>query len=151
MNWEAIAAVAEGLGALGVIATVVYVALQIRHNAEAVQGSTEQALMTQEMNLYGLLAEHANVYRRGQESTDELDADEDVVFENLVAANMSQLYSAYGQYKRGLIPESVWTAYGSDWADFVDKRGFQDVWNRIQNSWPGEFRQALDRIAVKTE
>ena len=93
MNGDALAAIAEGLGAVGVIATVIYVALQIRHNSEAVQGATEQALMTQEMALFALLAEHANIFRRGRESLDALDADELLVFEFLVSAFMSQLYS----------------------------------------------------------
>ena len=51
INWDAIAAISEGLGAIGVIATVAYVALQIRQNSRAIQGSTEQALMDQEINL----------------------------------------------------------------------------------------------------
>ena len=43
MNWDAIGAIAESLGVIGVIVTVVYVAVQIRHNSQAVQGATEQA------------------------------------------------------------------------------------------------------------
>ncbi len=72
MNWEAIGAIGESLGAIGVIVTVIYVALQIRQNSEAVRGATEQNLMSQEMALYALLAEHANVYRRGRSGLDNL-------------------------------------------------------------------------------
>ena len=35
MNWDAIAAIAEGLGALGVIASLLYVAVQVRQNTRA--------------------------------------------------------------------------------------------------------------------
>ena len=52
MNWDAIAAIAEALGAVGVVATVVYVAFQIRQNSRSIEGATEQALMDQEINLY---------------------------------------------------------------------------------------------------
>ena len=68
MNWEAIGAIAEALGAIGVISTVVYIALQIRHNSEAVQGSTEQALMSQEMAFYALTIENAGIWGRGRDS-----------------------------------------------------------------------------------
>ena len=51
MNWEAIGAVAESLGTLAVIASLIYVAIQIRQNnrgarietfASAVRGVQEQ-------------------------------------------------------------------------------------------------------------
>ena len=35
MNWDAIGAIAESIGAIGVVASLVYLARQIRHNAEA--------------------------------------------------------------------------------------------------------------------
>ena len=147
MNWEAIGAVAEGLGAIGVIATVVYVALQIRHNSEAVQGSTEQALMSQEMAFYALVIENAAIWGRGRDSMDELNAEETIVFENLVAAAMSQLYSAFVQYRRGLIPESVWVAYMGDWTAYLERAGFQHAWKNLQHAYPVEFRNTLDDIA----
>jgi hypothetical protein len=76
-----------------------------------VRGSTEHALISQEMSLAALIAEHANIYRRGKKNIDELDADEVVVFEQLVIASMALLYSAFAQYNRGLVPESTWHAY----------------------------------------
>ncbi len=143
VNWEAIAAIAEGLGAIGVIATVIYVGLQIRHNSHAVQGATEQALVSQEMALFALMAEHPNIYRRGAGNVDALDADEVVVFENLVSAVMSQLYSAFAQFQRGLIPEPVWAAYLSEWPDYLEQDGFKSVWRDLEKGYPIEFRRSL--------
>ena len=146
LNWDAIGAIAESLGVIGVIVTVINVGVQIRHNSQAVQGATEQALMTQEMALFALIAEHANVYRRGSERIDQLDADEYVVFENLVYAQMSQLYSAFVQFQRGLIPQSVWDAYIANWPDYIVQIGFRHVWDRIKNGYPSEFQQCLNEI-----
>ena len=39
MNWDALGAIAETLGALGVIATLVYLATQIRHNTNELKGA----------------------------------------------------------------------------------------------------------------
>jgi hypothetical protein len=146
VNWDAIGAIAEGLGAIGVIATVIYVALQIRQNSKAIEGATEQALMDQEINVYSVIADHANVFRRGCANTDDLDEDEDIEFEYLVTATMSQLYSAFVQYQRNLIPESVWTAYCTDWSTYHDMHGFMQVWARISASYPIEFREALENL-----
>ncbi len=44
MNWEAIAAVAEILGALGVIITVAYLAVQVRQNSQQVASSLAESI-----------------------------------------------------------------------------------------------------------
>jgi hypothetical protein len=44
MHWDALGAVAEFLGALGVIASLFYVASQIRRNSTALEAATNQAL-----------------------------------------------------------------------------------------------------------
>ncbi len=144
MNWDAVAAVSEALGAVGVIVTVVYLALQIRQNTKSIQGSTEQALMNAEVTVFGLFAEHASVVRRAADSVVELDPDEEALYEYLVGAEMSQLYGAFVQYQRKLIPESVWNAYLSSWTENHKKPGFQRVWSRIQTSWPIEFAECLE-------
>ena len=47
MNWEAIAAVAELLGALGVIASLVYLAGQVRSNASRARQAPTGGAMVQ--------------------------------------------------------------------------------------------------------
>ena len=42
MNWEALGAIGEIAGAIGVIATLVYLATQIRQNTAAMRGATHQ-------------------------------------------------------------------------------------------------------------
>ena len=47
MNWDAISAVAESVGALGVIITLVYLAAQIRSNTKAVRSATYDSFVAQ--------------------------------------------------------------------------------------------------------
>ena len=42
MNWEAVGAIGEAIAAAGVIATLVYLALQIRQNTQTVRAATFQ-------------------------------------------------------------------------------------------------------------
>ncbi len=146
INWDAVAGISEGLGALGVIVTVAYLAFQIRQNTRSIQGSTEQTLMNAEITLCGLLAQHASVYRRGCASVADLDPDEEALFEHLVVAVISQSYGAFVQYQRKLIPESVWMTYLVDWTEHVKSPGFQRNWARLQATYPIEFRQRLDEF-----
>ena len=150
MSWDAIAAIAEGLGAIGVIATVIYLAFQIRQNSNSIQGSTQQALMSQEITVFALLAQYANVFRRGCAGIEDLDADEVEIFEYLVSPVASQSYSAFVQYQRNLITESVWAPYIVDWINYVEKPGFRLAWSKIRSIYPIEFSQCLDEAEKNT-
>jgi heme/copper-type cytochrome/quinol oxidase subunit 1 len=44
MNWEAIAAIGELIGAVAVVVTLIYLAAQIRHNTKTTKAATRQAI-----------------------------------------------------------------------------------------------------------
>ena len=49
MNWEALGAIAETLGALGVIATLAFVAIQVRQNKQSVDANTASLAQSRDM------------------------------------------------------------------------------------------------------
>ena len=68
MNWEAIGALAELAGALGVIASLVYLAVQIRQNTRSAREATSHSLLHDLQQFRSLIAqdpEVARVYREG--------------------------------------------------------------------------------------
>ena len=76
MNWEAIAAVAEALGAAGVIVSLLYLSVQIRANTRTVKNASYQAVVNS-INDWGAKVstnrETAEIWIRGSESFAELD------------------------------------------------------------------------------
>ncbi len=44
MNWDAVGAMAELVGAIGVIASLIYLAIQIRQNTRSLQANTFQTV-----------------------------------------------------------------------------------------------------------
>ena len=69
MNWEAIGAVAEILGASAVVASLLYLALQMRHSATATQAVTRGTFAQLTTNVLLQIAsdaELASIFRRGQ-------------------------------------------------------------------------------------
>ena len=63
MNWEALGAIAETLGAIGVIATLLYLAQQIRSNTRSVRASTYQEMDRAIREVELLSAENPDVSR----------------------------------------------------------------------------------------
>ena len=57
MNWEAIGAIGESLGAIGVIATLIYLAVQIRQNSKTIEAQMYQSRSHMAEERYGQVAD----------------------------------------------------------------------------------------------
>jgi hypothetical protein len=51
VNWEAIGAIGEVIGAIGVIVTLGYLAVQVRQGSHVVRSSARQAISTAQMEI----------------------------------------------------------------------------------------------------
>ena len=75
MNWDAIAAAAELLAALGVVISLIYLAGQVRGSLNQARQSAIQSLVNQMNNVWtGIAAnrEHADIWVRGSKGVAEL-------------------------------------------------------------------------------
>jgi hypothetical protein len=111
VNWEAVVAVVEVIGLLAVVASLVYLAIQVRQNSELISQNTTvaRASMVHETSVFyarffEMIAESpslAGIYRRGLDS-ESLDPDEKLRFESLLAVYFSSLEDMDHQYKSDL-------------------------------------------------
>jgi hypothetical protein len=64
VNWDALGAIAEFIGGLGVILRVVYLSLQIRGSYRTASGRTRQAMSDFALNIARFRTEHADRYAK---------------------------------------------------------------------------------------
>ncbi len=111
MNWDALGAIAELAGAIGVIASLVYVATQIRHNTRA--SAVESKLVTTGM-LTGFVdmlitdPELNDIFMRGRTSTESLSKEEHQRFSNMVMKTFWFCSAAHFQLRTGTLTEEDW-------------------------------------------
>ncbi len=109
-----------------------------------------QSLVELEVTTYSLIAQYANVYRRGCLDISDLDEDKYIIFEQLVTTKMSLMYSAFTQYKNGLMDE--YNSYLLDWGRiYLKQPGFLGVWNKMKDNWPMDFCETLDDVEQATK
>ena len=145
MTIEDLGNLGDLVAAIATVATLIYLAQQIRRNARSVEGSSAQALLELEITTYALKAQHANIYRRGCANILDIDDDEKVIFEQLVSAEMSLFSSAFIQVKNGLLDDDG--AFDRDWIRFYIKQaGFQEMWSEIRIAYSSEFCQHLENV-----
>ena len=111
MNWDAVGAIAEAIGTIGVIASLVYVAVQVRQNSKLTDQSilaTRSAMVhdttVSYTRFFELLAEDgelADIYRRGT-NAEELNQNDTIRFESLIEIYMAWLEDVNHQYESDL-------------------------------------------------
>ncbi len=111
MNWEAVGAVGESLGAIGVIVSLVYLASQIRtqNRASRVSAATE---WTNQWNLFlGSFAEHSElseIWMKGTSDFSSLNPVETVQLSSHLGRIFRVGENIYDQHEQGLFDTKAW-------------------------------------------
>jgi len=109
MNWTKASAVAEILSSVAILVTLVYLAIEIRQNAEATQADTRQAILAADQEfLHVLLLEPELVLARHQE---ELDDEERIRLSIQLVAMLRMREMNWIQHQNGTIDDITWRAY----------------------------------------
>ena len=86
MNWEALGAIAELIGAIAIIISIIYLALQVRQTRVQLQAQADDYISSRAFEAYNPVYEgnNAHIFRKGLEAPLELDEDEAFVFKLLM-------------------------------------------------------------------
>ena len=138
MNWEAIGAVGEIVGATAVVASLAYLAIQIRHNTQQLeqQGRTHRlsSLIATEASaaqFRASLAQNpqlASVWRRGLESMSSLSPDEATQFDYLCTDYLWVWANIWMKVQEGLFFEEAWREVHRDLENHLRHPGVHEWW-----------------------
>ncbi len=151
MTLEDIGNIGELIAAIATVATLAYLALQIRLNTKSNQASTASANLEHEKATAMFIAQHANIYRRGNANFAELNADEAVVYQQIVTVEIGDVWSGMIQYRSGLISESDLATYQVMWKNYMANPGFRSAWSNVRDEYTDEFCQWVDRASAAPE
>ncbi len=149
MNWDAIGAVGELLGALGVIITLAYLALQVRQNSNALRSSTRSDIARTQLEINFILARDPdlamNMYAllQGEELSDR----ERVAAEQYVAGALRTFENQYYAYREGSFPGDVWVGYRQNILFLTQQPAFAAFWHERRHLFSSDFAAFLDALA----
>lgn len=146
MNWEAIGAVGEILGALAVVATLFYLAVQIRQSTRLSQSQiqTELLALGHEVHNWKKSPEFAEVVVRANSSFEALSPAEKEQFETYVFQMLNIWEHAHGNHRRGLMSDSYWDAWNDTFHPNLAHEGWRGVWESAKPHFAEEFREHVD-------
>lgn len=135
MNWEAIGAVGETLGAIAVVVSLLYLAAQIRQNSRIVKGTSVQAITQTIQSELRWSSDHSDIFVTVIENPDSLTPAEAFKIGEWATAAMWARQNEFIQHKQKLIDDEVWHGcYG------ILKSTFAIPWMRV---WWGSFDKSV--------
>ena len=140
MNWDAIAAIAELAGAIGVIASLIYLARQIRQSNATDKLTATLGVQASFNEVARLFIEGGDDVLAGLEDFSKLDESERFK----LAARLQTLYShfdlVYSNHQKGLIDRDLVKRTYSLLYWYRDRKGVQKWWERIgRGQFSSEF------------
>ena len=149
MNWEAIGAVGEIVGALAVLVTLVYLAMQIRQNTKSVQAAAVDSANSQVSRIREVIfadADVANMYRRGNEDPASLSEDDTIRYRLLIHNIMLSLSNSITQASVSGLSESMTQVELPILGRVVGTAGGRWFWETYRDEFEESFRETIDEL-----
>lgn len=146
MNWEAVGAVGEILGALVVLLTLAYLARQIRQNTAAIRTQTYEAVMTgfNDLNVHIVSRPQvADLLMRGHFEPTSLGQSEAVQYSFLLRSYANQWLKLFRLYEAGALNAKEWEGFAAEAAQVFACPGGRLF--RSENHLYSDLYQELDR------
>jgi hypothetical protein len=152
VNWDAIGAFAELLGAIGVIASLGYLAVQIRQNTTALRGNAHEVAVEHLSEVLLSLATNpdlAQLVSRGSQDYANLSSDERLQFGSYWASALAGAEASLLQWQRGNLDEAVWERDLSTLRPWLRSPGVREWYSRTAIEFTPEFSALIEREAGK--
>jgi hypothetical protein len=147
MNWDAIGAVGEAVGAAGVIISLLYLAVQIRGDARAKRVATTHEQAVVRANILLTISGNpdlAELFFRGSQNFAAINGAEVPRFGALLSHAFGIWEDQYFQWCEGHLDPRVWHGIETSLGDFCALPGLQ-AWWKTRSHWFNEEFQALVR------
>lgn len=156
MSLEALGNLGDLLGGIGVIVTVIYLAIQIRQNTEQLRSNAAHAqnlaqeevgrLMSPWMSQIIADKELAALWRRGLAGDSTLDEVDQLRFEMLFM-QLVQAYQSVFRRARRTNDRNQWELMHGYIRMYRRQQGFAECWSRGKGAYDPDFVAEFDRIA----
>jgi len=152
MNWDALGAIGELIGAGVTVVTLLYLALQIRHNKEAMQASTELEASIQLSAVSARTADNPDLRRIWDlvaTNDPELTLAEAIHFTWHMAVIMHMYEGVWEQFQKGLVSDRIWKEYERSGSAVLRTPLMKTWWKKRIAAYSPEFYDYFDEVLEK--
>jgi hypothetical protein len=149
INWEAVGAAGEVVGAIAVIATLFYLANQIKQSNKLARQSELNASMEQFSVLRIKVAgdeKMADLWIKGLADYRSLTDSERLRFDSIAAQQYWNFYHIWDRTRSGILENDIWEQTTKGAAANSLQAGLLVWWHQNNAQFPNEFVHELERL-----
>lgn len=150
MNISEVGAVGELIGGIGVIVTLLYLAVQVRQNAKQQKFSSTSNLQEQLSQAYdpAYFENNMSAYRKGL-ADEQLDPDEYMTFYFLSFRALAHFHQIFASHKKGYIDDSILSMNRGVLLNFLGAPGMRKYWLTVgrEIGFPNDFVEWVNELA----
>ena len=153
MNWEAIGAVGEIVGALAVVATLGYLAVQIRQNTRVARSAARQAIAQMTMSSASNLVEDgelADLVARDLAGEQLIDGERLRVMGRSYIA-MRNWENIHYQYLTGMLSDDEWSGFRLNLKALLQWPSTQRYWSNENHYYSKAFREEVAALLEEVQ
>lgn len=155
MGWNAIQAVAEAIGAVAVVASLIYLAVQIRQNTRAVRAATYDAMVRGSGEFLRPMIDDAELARAFELVAEdwnhpEVSAEARTRAMYLLTQLFREWENAYYQWRQGTLEYWLWKAWETVILSYYHHPGIQQWWRLRRMAFSEPFQAFLEMSSVPT-
>ncbi len=144
MNWEAISAISEIVGAIAVVITLIYVAMQIGQNTKMMRSGAKQSLTATTQNLIYKAIDNSAEWVKLTTGDEPATPEEDTRMSLLVRAMLRGFESQCYQYEAGLLEKNEWYALRTAIKDICALPGVNRYWEQLRPHMSERLQKVVD-------
>ena len=154
MDIMELGAIGELLGGVAVIASLVFVGVQVRHSNRLAQGAAELEMGRMNMDYLrtGAEGDFAKIFSRCYFTPDKASLEEKQRFVWSYGRWLHMIQAMYRQYQHGNLPEASWTPLLVTLANVLEDSAIvRELWEHNGVYLAEDFRRAVDQFRPELE
>jgi hypothetical protein len=151
VNWDAVGAIAELLGAIATVAMLAYLAVQVRQSSATARAQIRQSAADSQINYLNSRATNPFLRRASLKSFSgkELDEEERYGLRLHLATHLRLFENHFAQYMLGTMDAEDWLAQREVLKMLLRNDGYRDAYSWLGRRWNAHFVAEVERILAE--
>lgn len=146
MTLNELGSLGEFISGLAVVVTLVYLAIQIRHNTRSVRSSMHQDMIESTLRIAESVSDNENLGRivlKAGEDYDNLTREEYIRFEAYAERVFSNFESVFYSYRNSMIEQDLWESWEASYLSDLSRGAIRRYWH---DERPQHLRDFMDFV-----
>ncbi len=147
MTIQDLGSLGELIAAIATVATLVYLAIQIRQNTTSSRTATYQNIVSTGIELGITFARDesfADLFARGAAQPEHLTKAEAIRLRGHISSVFRCYELVFHQFEQGAIEADVWAGWRLNMVRFLRLAAYRQAWERTRDEYPTRFRREAD-------